>query len=92
MSANKSETVWSGPCCGAMLLSLNVDNSTKPGLHEVELTSLKTGTSRRVGIALRQPDKTVVYINFCPFCGARHEPCVGTGVQSAKKATARNVG
>ena len=73
MSANKSEKVWSGPCCGAMLLSLNEDNSGKPGLHEVELTSLTTGTSRRVGIALRRPDKTVVCINFCPFCGARHE-------------------
>lgn len=73
MSANKSEKIWSGPCCETMTASLHEDNSPKQGLHEVELTSLTTGTARRVGIGLRRPDKTVVYINFCPFCGARHE-------------------
>ena len=73
MSVNKSEKAWSGPCCGAMLLSLNEDNSSKQGMHEVELTSLTTGKSRRAGIALRRPDNSVVFINFCPFCGARHE-------------------
>ena len=71
--SKKWETVHCGPCCDLMKQSLHEDNSSKQGMHEVELTSLTTGTARRVGIGLRRPDKTVVYINFCPFCGARHE-------------------
>lgn len=72
MSANKSEKVWSGPCCETMTAALHEDNSPKQGFHEVELTHLKTCAKRRIGIALRMPDKSKVLINFCPFCGARH--------------------
>jgi len=74
MSANESTPVYSFPCCDLMKESLHEDNSPKQGFHEVELTNIKTFAKRRVGIALRMPDKrTKVFINFCPFCGARHE-------------------
>ena len=71
--SKKWETVHCGPCCQSIKQGMHETNSSNQGMHEVELTSLTTGKSRRAGIALRRPDNSVVFINFCPFCGARHE-------------------
>lgn len=45
-----------GICCDHLRDSLNQVNSTRGGLHEVELTSLTTGATRMAGIALRNTD------------------------------------